>query len=63
MGIPRGSINIGDIADITVIDPEFSWIYDVNSTKSKSKNSPFHNRNLKGKAVYTIVNGQVISKN
>ncbi len=63
MGIPRGSINIGDIADITVIDPEFSWIYDVNSTKSKSKNSPFHNRKLKGKAIYTIVNGQVISKN
>jgi len=61
--IPRGSISINDIADITIIDPNYVWNYDVTSTFSKSKNSPFHKRTLKGKALYTIVNGQVVYKN
>lgn len=62
LGIPRGSISIGDIADITVIDPNKSWTYNVNSSLSKSRNSPFHNRNFKGKAIYTIVNGKIANK-
>ncbi len=62
LNIPRGSISIGDVADITVVNPDFGWTYDVNSTLSKSRNSPFHNRPLKGKAIYTIVNGKVIHK-
>lgn len=63
LNIPRGSVSLGDIADITIIDPEMSWTYDVNSSFSKSRNSPFHKRQLKGKAVYTIVSGQVVCKN
>ena len=63
LNIPRGSISTGDVADITVIDPDFLWTYDVNSSFSKSRNSPFHMRSLKGKAIYTIVNGQVAYKN
>ena len=63
LNIPRGSISIGDIADITIIDPEYSWTYDINSSLSKSRNSPFHMRTLKGKAMYTIVNGKVIYQN
>ena len=62
LNIPRGSISIGDIADITLVDPNMNWTYDVTSTLSKSRNSPFHNRKLKGKAIYTIVNGKVIHK-
>lgn len=60
LNIPRGSISIGDIADITIIDPEFSWTYDVNSSFSKSRNSPFHMRKFKGKAICTIVNGKIV---
>lgn len=63
LGIKRGAISIGDVADITIIDPEFSWIYDVNSSFSKSRNTPFHLRTFKGKAIYTIVNGKVVCKN
>lgn len=63
LSIPRGSISIGDIADVTVINPELSWTYNVASSNSKSRNSPFHMRNFKGRAVYTMVNGQVVCKN
>ena len=63
LNIPRGSISIGDVADITLIDPNLSWKYNVNSSFSKSRNSPFHMREFKGKAVYTIVNAEVVYKN
>ena len=63
LNIPRGSISIGDIADITIIDPEYNWTYDINSSLSKSRNSPFHMRVLKGKAIYTIVSGKIIHQN
>ena len=63
LNIPRGSISIGDVADITIINPNIQWTYDVNTSLSKSRNSPFHLRQFKGKAVYTIVNGQVVCKN
>ena len=62
LNIPRGSISLGDIADITVVDPGASWTYDVNNTSSKSRNSPFHGKKLKGKTIYTIVNGEVVFK-
>ncbi len=63
LNIPRGSISIGDIADITIIDPTKEWEYNVNKSFSKSKNTPFNKKQLKGKAVYTIVSGKVIHKN
>lgn len=63
VGISKGSINIGDEADITIIDPELSWKYDVSKSHSKSRNTPFNNQSFKGKAIYTIVNGKVIYKN
>lgn len=62
MGIPRGSISIGDIADITIINPEKEWTYDVCKSLSKSRNTPFNKKNLKGKSTCTIVNGKVVYK-
>ena len=62
LDIPRGSISIGNIADITIINPDLEWEYDVTKTFSKSKNSPFHQKKLKGKAIYTIVNGNIVFK-
>ncbi|MBI3589894.1 MAG: dihydroorotase [Candidatus Melainabacteria bacterium] len=63
LGIKRGSISVGDVADITILNPNLDWTYDVSSSFSKSRNSPFHMRHMKGKAAYTIVNGHVVSKN
>jgi dihydroorotase len=58
----KGTLSVGADADITVMDPAREWVYDVNQTASKSRNTPFHGRSLKGKAVATIVGGRVAFK-
>lgn len=60
LGIDKGTLEIGKVADITVIDPTQEYEIDVNKFSSKSKNSPFHKRHVKGKVKYTIVNGKVV---
>lgn len=60
--LPKGTLSDGADADITVMDPAREWVYDVNQTASKSRNSPFHDWKLKGKAVMTIVGGRVAWK-
>ena len=45
--------------DVTVIDPHVKWRIDVNETKSKSRNTPFHGWPVIGRAAATIVNGDV----
>lgn len=52
-----GTLETGKRADITIIDINHKWTIDVAKFASRSKNSPFHNRNVKGKAVMTIVGG------
>jgi dihydroorotase len=59
LGINRGTLRPGAVADITLIDPERSWQVDVGSFQSKSVNSPFHGWTLRGRAVATIVGGRM----
>lgn len=60
IGIDKGSLAIGKVADITIIDPKSSYEIDVNSFASKSKNSPFHGKQVRGQVKYTIVGGRVV---
>jgi len=49
----------GSDAHLTILDPERKWKFDVNQSRSKSRNSPFHGWELTGKAVATVVNGRI----
>lgn len=57
--IPKGTLADGADADITVIDLEREWTVDRALFRSRGKNTPFHNRTLRGKAVLTIVGGEL----
>jgi dihydroorotase len=56
----RGTLAEGAPGDVTIINPTREWIYDVNKSQSKSRNSPFHGRQFEGCAVATIVGGKVV---
>ena len=58
--IDRGTIEVGKIADITIFNPDEKYIYTKDKIVSKSKNSPFIGKELKGKVKYTIVNGNIV---
>ncbi len=50
-------IEVGQRANLTLIDPNAEWQVDVHSFKSKSRNSPFQGRRLKGKTIGVFNNG------
>ena len=56
----RGTLCRKAWGDVTILDPEFAWVLDVSRSKSKSRNTPFDGRGMKGAAVATIVAGRVV---
>jgi dihydroorotase len=59
LGLDQG-LSSGNIADITLIDPEYEYSVDSNKFQSKSRNTPFNGWKLKGRAVMTIVGGKTV---
>lgn len=62
LGIDKGSLAVGKIADITIADPKEEYNIDVHEFASKGKNSPFHGRKVVGRVKTTIVAGKVVYK-
>ena len=60
LNIDRGILEKGRTADITIFNPDEEYVYTKDMIVSKSKNSPFIDKKLKGKVKYTIVNGKVV---
>ena len=63
LGIPKGTLDEGKIADITIIDPDKEYTIDVNNFESKGKNTPFDGYKVSGEVEYTILNGKVVYSN
>lgn len=53
-GLPVPQIEEGADAELTLFDPDQEWIFDKKTSKSKSRNTPFHQTKLKGKPVGII---------
>ena len=60
LGIDRGEIAEGKIADLTIFDPNKEYVYLKENIVSKSKNTPWINKKLKGQVRYTIVSGRIV---
>lgn len=56
----NNDITPGNIADLTIIDLDDTHEIDPETFRSKSRNTPFSGRRVKGSAFLTMVNGKVV---
>ena len=54
-----GTLKVGALADVTLIDPDAEWVVDAESFVSKGKNTPIDGATLRGQVVATIVGGEI----
>jgi dihydroorotase len=59
IGGDRGTLREGAPADVTILDPDLRWTVQTERFASRSRNCPYDGWSLQGKAVATIVGGQV----
>ncbi len=59
----RGTFKAGARGDVTILDPQCAWTFDVSQSKSKSRNTPFNGYQFTGAAIATIVGGRVVHLN
>jgi dihydroorotase len=60
LGLPGGALREGAPADLALVDLEMPWRVDAVALKSKSKNSPFDEAVLQGRAIRSFVAGACV---
>jgi dihydroorotase len=58
--LPGGTLTVGAPADVVVFDPARQWTVQPETFLSKSRNTPFAGRSLRGQADFTVVRGRVV---
>ncbi|HWV34220.1 MAG TPA: dihydroorotase, partial [Thermomicrobiales bacterium] len=59
LGIEAPALREGEIANVTVFDPDVEWQVTPDALKTKSKNTPLLGMTLRGRATVTVVDGEV----
>ncbi|KXG74294.1 dihydroorotase [Thermotalea metallivorans] len=60
LGLDKGTLVVGSVADLVILDLEEEGVIDACRFVSKGKNTPFHGRKVFGKVLYTLVGGKVV---
>ncbi|MBU1061691.1 MAG: amidohydrolase family protein, partial [Candidatus Omnitrophica bacterium] len=60
LGIEKGSLGVGSDADVVILSPEKEWMVNKEDFISKSKNSAFLGKRLKGLVEHTICKGKLV---
>ncbi len=60
LGLDKGVIAEGKVADLTIFNPNEKYIYTEDMIVSKSHNTPWIGKELRGKVEYTIVGGRIV---
>jgi len=58
--LPGGTLAAGAVADVCVLDVTSSWVVRSAQFHSKSRNTPFADRELVGRAALTLVAGRIV---
>ena len=53
-------VAVGEPANLAIFDPTHEWVVDRDVVASKSKNTPYHGRTVRGKVRHTVFAGQVV---
>ena len=59
-GFDAGALREGGPADITIFDPRAEWTVKAGEFASRSRNSPFVGRTLRGQVKYTLCDGKIV---
>ena len=62
LGINKGTLSPGSDADIVIVSPDKEWVVKKEFFVSKSKNSAFLGKMLRGVVEYTILSGKIVFK-
>jgi dihydroorotase len=60
LNLPAGTLTLGAAADVCLFDPDEAWTYEAKSGNSKSSNSPWDGRKMRGRVKATIVDGRFV---
>lgn len=60
LGIDRGTLSVGAVADVCLFDPDEQWVLNDASMLSRGHNTPFKGRTLKGRVRCTLMGGRVV---
>jgi dihydroorotase len=55
----RGTLAVGNFADVVAFDPKAEWVFNARETRSKSRNTPFDGWTMQGKIRWTISEGKI----
>ncbi len=60
LGQGIGTLQIGSSADLVMLNLDARWLVDRNRTHSKSKNTPYHGREVPGQVLLTLFGGKAV---